>query len=115
MDQVGDDFLAGATFAGDQNGDVGRGDAFDGAHDGLHGGALENGRGIAAHAFERVDEFTVLLRLLFALEGAFDQGVKAVVVGLGLKMKGAALGGLDGRVPVKRALSATPSAASSTS
>ena len=43
MDEVGDDFLAGAAFAGDQQGGVARRDALDGADNLLHRRAVKNG------------------------------------------------------------------------
>ena len=74
MNQVGDDFLAGAAFAGDEDGHILRGDAFDGADDVLHFRAAEDGRGVAAHRFERAPESSILLVLLFPVERAFYIG-----------------------------------------
>ena len=63
MDQVGDDFLARAAFAGDQNRHVARRDAFDGVDDVLHRAAAENRGGIAAHRFQRPAQAAVFLAL----------------------------------------------------
>ena len=97
VDEVGDDFLARAAFAGDEHGDVAGGDAFDGAHDFLHGGAAENRRGRAAHGFQRAPERAVFLVLLLAFDGALDVGQQLFVFKrLGEKIVGAAASGFDG-------------------
>ena len=77
VDQIGDDFLAGAAFAGDQNGHVAGRHAFDGAHDGLQGGALENRGRAAAHGGERPAERIVLLLLLAVFDRAVNGDLRA--------------------------------------
>src|SRR5207249_2003651 len=71
MDQIGNDLFAGAAFAGDEDGDIAGGDAFDSANDLLDDRAAKYGRGVAAHGLEGSTQGVVLLALLFALEGAF--------------------------------------------
>ena len=97
VEQVGDDFLAGAALAGDEHGDVAGGDAFNGADDFLHGGAAEDGRGGAAHGFERAPERAVFLVLLLAFDGALDIGHQLFVFErLGEEVIGAAATGFHG-------------------
>ena len=72
MDEVGDDFLAGAAFAGDEDGKVAGGDFFDGADNGLHGQALENGGGAAAHGGEGLAEGAGFLVEALVFQGALD-------------------------------------------
>ena len=97
VEEVGDDFLAGAAFAGDEHGDIAGGDAFNGAHDFLHGGAAENGRRRAAHRFQRAPERAVFLVLLLAFDGALDVGHQLFIFKrLGEKVIGAAASGFDG-------------------
>src|ERR1035441_3303021 len=79
MDEVGDDFLAGAAFAGDEQGNVALGDALDGVDHLLHGRAAENRRSRAAHGLQRVAEGDVFLALPFALDGAFHVGEQLFV------------------------------------
>src|SRR5208283_2763138 len=54
MDQIGDDFLARAALAGDENGDIAGSHALDGADDFAHGGALEDRRTGPADRLERL-------------------------------------------------------------
>ena len=56
MNRFGDDFLARAAFAGNQNGDIAGRNAFDGAHDLLHLRTLKDGRGTATHGGQRAAE-----------------------------------------------------------
>ena len=98
MNHVGHDFLAGAAFARDEHRDVAGRDALNGLHHRLHLRGLEDGRVVAAQALDGIDELVVLLRLLLPLQRALDEIEDAVVVRLGLEMKRAALGRLDGVV-----------------
>src|SRR6516225_5186210 len=70
VDQVGNDFLAGATFACDQDGDVTGRNALDRAYQVAHGRALKHWRGRATHSFERAAQIAVFSGLLFAFQGA---------------------------------------------
>jgi hypothetical protein len=72
--EIGDDFLARAALAADQDGDIAGGDAFHRADDLLHFGTDEHGRRVAAHDFERAAQGHVFLFLLFALERAAHVG-----------------------------------------
>src|SRR5260221_6605189 len=97
MNEVGDDFLARAAFAGNQNRNIAWRDAFDGADDILHGGASKNRRGRAAHGFERAAERDVFFALLFAVNGAFHVREQFFIFErLGEKIVSAAASGFDG-------------------
>ncbi len=97
VDEVGDDFLAGAAFAGDEHGHVAGRDAFDGADDRLHRGALENRRGTAAHGGKGAAQGIVLLLLLPVFNRAVNRDEQRLrVERLVDEMKRAALGRLHG-------------------
>ena len=89
VNQIRDDFLARAAFAGDENGNIAGRDALDGAHDGLHGVALENGAAPSETASRKRADFQ---RALDEVQQAF--GIERLF----LEMKRAALGGFDGDV-----------------
>ena len=74
VQEIGNDFLAGAALAGDQNGHVAGGDAFDGADDLAHGGAVEHWRGAAAHGFEGAPQHAGFLGVAAGFHGVGDVG-----------------------------------------
>ena len=103
VDQVGDDFLAGAAFTGDEDRNIAGSDALDGADHRLHGRALKHGRGTAAHRRQRAPQGAVLFVLLLVFQRAFDRHQEAVgIERLVEKMISAALGGfhrgIEGRI-----------------
>ena len=69
------------------------------ADDGLHGHALENGGGAAAHGGEGFAQGAGLFVEALVFEGALDGEEEGLgVEGFVLEMVGAALGGFDGGV-----------------
>ena len=93
MDEIGDDFLARAAFAGDQDGDVAGGDFFQVADDHFHGLALENGGRAAAHGGQFGAQGTGLLVEALMFQGALDGEEEGFgVEGFVLEMVGPALG-----------------------
>src|SRR6266851_140674 len=68
VNEIRDDLFAGAAFASNENGNIAGRHAFDGAHDRLHGMALENRGGSAAHRGKGAAQSAVLFALFFMLE-----------------------------------------------
>ena len=99
MDEVGDDFLAGTAFAGEENGHIAGRDAFDGAHDCPHRLALEQRRAAAAHGRKRPQQRVVLEFPLAVLDGAGNRHQQRLGSERFLdKMKGTALGRFHGGI-----------------
>ena len=98
MEEVGDDFLAGAALPSDEDGDIARRDAVDLADHVPHGGALEDGRRGSAHRLEGAPESAGLLVLALVFDGVLHVGQQLLAVELDIfaeKIEGAALDGLD--------------------
>ena len=98
MEEVGDDFLAGAALPSDEDGDIARRDAVDLADHVPHGGALEDGRRGSAHRLEGAPESAGLLVLALGFDGVLHVGQQLLAVELDIfaeKIEGAALDGLD--------------------
>src|SRR5208337_2243598 len=99
MDRAGAEFLAGAAFAGNQNGGVGGANRLDSFKDANHRGALSHNFLRTNHGSNGFAQAHVLLFGTFVREGVVDAVSDVVrVKGLGDIIVGAILEGCDGRL-----------------
>ncbi len=99
VDGVGDDFLAGAGFALDEDGGAGGGDLFDEVGDAFDFRGFADDAGEAAAAFYLLGELGVFGFEGAGAEGAFEEHFDFVEVeGFGDEVEGAAAHGFDGGI-----------------